>query len=196
MNKHFPEAKEKRFAYHTIHDFFDIYILPDALNFLRTVLKAAGTGKVWKKGYPFSAIFYMQQLEKLCTAAFYIHENYAHREEGIIEKEKQVNNPGIELLQGCTGSRAGENFWACFPRNLTLSQFYDPYLAIERFCKYQNEAAWKNRFADIQEYALSEHPILELHPPVNLLNVQRHLMRLIEACHLLEVRTNRKGIGN
>jgi hypothetical protein len=156
------------------------------------VLKASSTGKVWRKGYPFSAIYYIQQLEKLCTAAFYIHENYARREAAVIEKDKRANNPGIDLLQACTGTRRGENLWTCFPRSLTLSQFYNPYLAIERFCKYQNETGWKNIFTEIKEYALSEHRISDLHPPLNLLNIQRHLFRLIEACHLLEVRTNKK----
>lgn len=192
----FSEDKEKRFAYHTIHDFFDIYTVADALNFLRTVLKAAGTGKVWKKGYPFSAIYYMQQLEKLCNAVFYIHENYAHRDAAVIEKEKQLNNPAIELLQASTGSRAGENFWTCFPRSLTLSQFYDPYLAIKHFCRYRSQAQWKNAFEEILEYALSKRAIADLHPPYNLLNIQRHLFRLIEACHLLELRTNGKKIRN
>jgi hypothetical protein len=192
MNTQFSEDKEKHFAYHTIHDFFDIYIMEDALHFLQTILKAASTGKVWGKGYPFSAIYYMQQLEKLCNAAFYINENHAQRGAAVIEEDQRTNNPGIELLQTNTGTRRGENLWTCFPRSLTLSQFYDPYLAIERFCKYQSETGWKNIFAEIKEYALSVHRISDLHPPLNLLNIQRHLLRLIEACHLLEVRTNKK----
>jgi N-glycosylase/DNA lyase len=190
------EDKEKAFAYHTIHDFFDIYIMEDALHFLQTILKAAGTGKVWGKGYPFSAIFYMQHLEKLCTAAFYIDENYARRETAVIEKDKRTRHPGIELLQAATGTRRGENLWTCFPRSLTAQQFYDPYQAIKRFCRYQNEAGWKHIFTEIKEYALSIHRISDLHPPLNLLNIQRHLMRLIEACHLLEVRTNKKEVKN
>jgi hypothetical protein len=138
----------------------------------------------------------MQQLEKLCTAAFYINENYARRETAVIKKEKRTDNPDIELLQASMGERAGENFWNSFPRNITHKQFYNPYLAIEHFCKYHSESGWKKVFAEVQEYALKGHPISELHPPINLLNVQRHLMRLIEACHLLEVRTNKKEIRN
>ena len=186
------ETKEQVFAYSSIHDFFDIYLLNDALHYLHTILKAAGSGKIWKKGYPYSALHFMQQLETLNTTAFYLNTLYTGREKAHIPKDQRTENPPLELLQTCTGRRVGENFFTCFPRHLTLQQLYDPFLAIKSYCNYKSETNWKTTFADILEYALAARPINDLHPPYHLLNIQRHLSRLLEALHLLELRVNSK----
>lgn len=190
MPQKFKENKEKLFAYLTIRDFFDIYILEDALSFLHSMLKAASTNKIWKKSYPYSVVYYIQHLDNLATAAFHIHQNYAQRDAAIINKDK-MDNPGIELLQACTGRMKRDNCWSCFPRNLNLAQFYNPYLAIKSFCTYRSQAQWKEIFAEIQENALVAMPMSSSQRPFNLLNIQRQLARLIEACFLLEVRTNK-----
>ena len=192
MNSTFQEAKEERFAYHSIHDFFDIYILEDALLFIQTICKAASTKKIWKKGYPYSVLHYLKHLKTLIDSAYYICHEHAQREEAIIPREPQTEKPGIELLQASINNRKGETFWNSFPRHITAEQFYNPYLAISSFCKYQSQRRWLLALDDIQEFALVAHPISEVHPPYNLLNIQRHLLRLIEACHLLELRTNVK----
>jgi len=190
-----PENKETLFAYLTIHDFFDTYNVDGALRYVHSILKAAGSGGLWKKGNPYSALHFMQQLEKLCSAAYYITEHLATREAAVVEKEKRAANPPLALIQACTGRRAGENLWTCFPRHLRLQQFYDPYLAIKNFCHYKTQATWKTTFAELLEFALVAQNINnEVHPPYNLLNIQKHLSRLIEACHLLELRTNGKKI--
>lgn len=183
-----PQNKQQVSAYQTIRHFFDIYVLDDAICYLHSLLKAAATRRVWKKSYPYSAMHYMQQLEKLCSAAFYIHNHHATLQAAVISPEQRADNPPMALLQACTGHRMGENFWTCFPRHLLLQQLYDPYLAIKGFCSYKTKAAWAITFADILEYALAGRSINEAHPPYHLLNVQRHLSRLIEACHLLELR--------
>jgi len=190
MKTSFSEDKEKLFAYLTIHDFFDIYTMADALGFLQSILKAAATKKIWSKGAPFRVLYYVRQLTTLCNTAFYIQENLARRDAAIIKKDKRVDNPGIEMLQASMGKRAAETLWNSFPRHITLQQFYNPYLVIDSFCRYLPQAGWQKALEEIQEYALLGSRITELHPPYNLLSIQRQLARLIEACHLVEVRTN------
>ncbi len=186
------ENKEKLYAYLTIQDFFDTYSLEDALSFLFSILKAASTKKIWKKNYPFSVIHYIQQIEKITAAVFYIHENFAQRNAAIIKKDKRAVSPGIELLQGNNSPGQKANCWSIFPRHITLEQFYNPYLVIKSFCNYKSQCHWKNIFADIQEHALVNSPISNCHPPYNLLNIHRQLARLLEAIYLLEIRTNKE----
>ena len=190
MTTTLPEDKEIIFAYLTIHDFFDTYIVQDALQYLQSILKAATGKKVWKRSCPFSLLHYIAQLDKLCTAAFTIHNNYAQRAQAIISNPPIDGNPNINQLQACKGSKRGDTLWSCFPRSLTLSQYYDPYKAIKKNCNYMPEPGWKKALAELQEYALSPATINDIYPPYNILMLQLRLAQLIEACHLLEVRTN------
>jgi hypothetical protein len=54
------------------------------------------------------------------------------------------------------------------------------------------EHEWKKAFRVFTEYALSNSAIDDACPPYNILSIHKHLLRLIEACHLLEVRSNIK----
>ncbi|HMI77170.1 MAG TPA: hypothetical protein VK484_00170 [Ferruginibacter sp.] len=190
MKTTFPEDKEILFAYHSIHDFFDVYIVSDALQYLQDILKIAAGKKIWKSSCPYSVLHYIVQLDKLSTAAFIIHNNFGQREQAIMNGS-QKDPDFTTLLQASIGSKRGDNLWSCFPRSLTLKQFYDPYKSLRKFCEFMSEQNWKKAFSELQEYALSKRDISELYPPHNMIKLQLRLSQLIEACHLLEVRTHK-----
>ena len=190
-----PEEKEALFAYLCIRDFFDMYSMADALLYVQNIINTANTNKLWKQTPPYRLLIFMQQLNKLNSAVFAIHHNHFHRDDAVIVEDFETTCEVAALLLAATGNKRAGNLWACFPRNLSLKQLCNPYKAIEKYCQYLTEAEWKNAFAGLQEFALAPLSIQELEPPYHILKLQKLLCRLIEACHLLHVRTNlvRKG---
>lgn len=59
-------------AYQSIHDFFDHYLLYNALEYLEELIEGAAGRTVSKMDTPANLLFYTKQLEALCNAAFAI----------------------------------------------------------------------------------------------------------------------------
>jgi len=49
---------------------------------------------------------------------------------------------------------------------------------------------WKLFIKDCTEYALLKGPIADVRPAYDILRIRLRLLQLIEACHLLNIRTN------
>ena len=183
------EDKNTSYAYNCIHEFFDNYGLCGAVQDIDRILKAAISQKQWKRADPYTVLYYMEKLEELCGAAFVIHTNYAKRDAAIIEATEN-DEPDMSIQQHFVGRHLFRTVWSYFPRNLTAGQYYNPYKAIKKFAGYMPEPGWKKIFKEITEYALSNRSINDEYYPYNMLTIRLRLLQLIEACHLLEVRTN------
>lgn len=185
------EDKNIRYAYSSIHDFFDSYHLRSALKETERVIKAAADDKAWKKDYPYRLIFFMEKLQELCSAAFIIHNNFATRAACITAVLTETGDPDLANEQDFVGKNHFSNVWNNMPRHLNAAQYLDPYKAIEKFVAFMTEAEWKKAIKVLWEYALSNSSIDDEYPCYKILTVRLHLLRLVEACHLLEVRSNK-----
>jgi hypothetical protein len=84
------------------------------------------------------------------------------------------------------------NAWNCFPRSLTIQQYYNPYKAIKKLAKYMAVQEWKIFIKDCTEYALLKGTIADVQPAYDILLIRLRLLQLIEACHLLYIRIDVK----
>lgn len=191
---HIPsfEDKEIHYAYTCMHNFFDHFDLSGALYNIDSILKSAGCNKIWERDTPCILLHYMQKLQQLCTAAFVIHYNSSIRPQAIVD-EPENGQPDMSVKQHFIGRHIYHTVWNYFPRNLTAAQYHNPYKAIKKFCNYKAEQEWKKALTELTEYALSNSSINEVYPPYNILPLRQRLLQLIEACHLLKVRTSIKN---
>lgn len=189
MTTAYSEDKAIQFAYRSIHDFFDCYGLEDAIWHWETIIRAASNKHPWKKDAPFHLLLFMEKLGELCIAAITIHLTYAKRAGAIIGEEDKTLPPEISQQEQFVNSLQASNVWNCFPRNLTEKQYKDPYRALKKFAYRMPETACKKILKDIQDYALSRTAIDGEYSSYQLLNIRLQILQLIEACHLLEVRT-------
>ena len=181
------EDKDTQYAYQCIRSFFDHFVIDDAVSWLESIIKAATSKKIWKKEAPAQMLLYMQLLEELITAAFEITESYSRRENAIIANDREDAAPAhedyVSHYRGC-------NPWSCFPRSLTIKQYRNPYKTIKKFTRYASLPQWKTYIKDCTEYALLDANIDDVLLSYDILAIRLHLLQLIEACHLLDVRTN------
>jgi hypothetical protein len=184
------EAFNIRYAYRSIHTFFNHFMVSDAVSHLESILRAATSFKLWRKGDPAQLLLYMEMLQELIAAALEIYYSQSTREDGIIQKG---NETGILLQQHFVSNNGDCNTWNCFPRSLTLQQYYNPYKAIKKAAVYMTVQEWKILIRDCIEYALLKATITDVLTAYDILLIRLRLLQLIEACHLLDVRTNPKN---
>jgi len=191
MEIQFMEDKATQYAYISIHHFFDCFGFAGIPQNIDSIIKAATLEKIWKKATPASLLFYMGKMEELCSAAFVIYYSRRTRVEAIIE-EPANGQPDLSFKEHFVSGNYKSNVWNNFPRNLTVGQYLNPYRAIKKFCTYMAEPEWNKALKEFTEYALGKHTINELYPPYDILALRLRLLQLVEACHLLNVRINRK----
>jgi hypothetical protein len=186
------EDSATQIAYNRIHEFFDVCNVEHALNYVHSILEASVDYKIWRKEAPSSLLFFMENFTSLYTAAFSIHYNYSKRSGAVIDPPDN-GVPDISITRDLMDERMYQSsVWSKFPRHLTEAQYHDPYKAIKKFCTYMAEPEWNSYLKDVTEFALSKDTLDEVYHRYNILTVRLRMMQLIEACHLIEIRTNRK----
>jgi len=178
-----------QYAYRSIRTFFYHFKVSDAVSYLEIILRAATSFKLWTKEEPAQLLLYMEMLQELIAAALEIYYGHSIRKDAII---KQDNETGILLQQYFVNNASDCNRWNCFPRSLTLQQYYNPYKAIKKLAKYMSVQEWEAFIKDCTEYALLKATITDVRTAYDILLIRLRLLQLIEACHLLHVRTNEK----
>lgn len=95
------EEKATYYAYLMIHHFFDCFVFDSVWHKIDTIIRSATGNKIWNKQPPGDLVYYMEELQKLCAAAFVIHNYFSTREEAIIaseENEQHDNRPAILVI--------------------------------------------------------------------------------------------------
>jgi len=185
------EDKATFYAYLTIHDFFDCFVFDAVIRDTNTIIRLCAGNKIWKKEQPGDVVFHMEKLAELCSAAFVIHDGFSQREEVIINAPPG-EPPDIYKTKWYFDGAFSTSLWDNIPRNLSAGQYYNPYKAIKKFCNYMPEAQWKKTLETLVMYALYSDSVLDISPHYNLFTMRLRLLQLIEACHLINVRTTNK----
>jgi hypothetical protein len=190
MPSDYLEDKDICYAYQCIHHFFDVYGLPYALQYMESALKSATSNAVWKKEEPLGLLFYMETINTLCSAAFTIFYSRAINEKAIIDESENGERNMLNTLH-VHDNYFNSNAWNNFPRSLTARQYHNPYKAIKKFCNYMAPDQWKAFFKEVLENAFTK-TFNDIYMSYDLLTTRLKILQLIEACHLIEVRTHPK----
>jgi len=182
---------ELEYAYGRIHRFFDAFGLPGAIEYTESIIEAAASQRVWNHAAPCSLLFFMQNMEELLSAAYILY-HCQEEKPGILITPQDSDVPDVTDIAAFTDQYCSVNPWENFPRTLTAKQFHDPSRAIYKCCKSMSKGQWRKFLKDLMEYALDRDTINLVIPGYNMFTMRRRVLRLIEACHLVHVRINRK----
>jgi hypothetical protein len=175
----------------TIHDFFTCQSLALSRKQLNKILQAACSSKLCK-GLPADLLLFADQLNVLAGLACSMG-TWPEEEQAIIQGPNWEDGEWpINDTTTYRGSHELSSIWDDFPRHLSKKEFMNPYLAMQRFAKYQNQMDWKASIRHLLDHALSDTAYDEMGHGVPLWELGRHLHKLVEACHLVELR----GRGN
>jgi len=188
MPQHQP--KDAGYACLAIHDFFDRYHLHSAAKELNNIIDAACSPHSWKVKAPAEKLFFIQQLGKLCKAALFI-AGTQDKKHGAIAGKNPKEIASIYYLNTTINHETPIQLWQCFPRHLTLSQYYNPYKALKKFAAYFTRKEWHKNLNSLFFYAFHTETMdgEGAYRAAEILIIQKGLFQLLEACHLIAIRT-------
>jgi hypothetical protein len=184
------EDKDVTYAFALIKDFFNDIDIYEAIKDTEDLIRSAASRKVYKKRVPGDLLFFKYKFEDLIAAAFAISNSVEERSGAQLNFHEDNASPDIFKQEDFVSKLQNVPSWAAFPRSLTRWQYFDPYKAVKKFAAYMTELEWKKALKVIVDYALTDCPLDDEYPAAALLTIRLRMLQLIEASHLLHVRTN------
>jgi len=176
-------------CYHeSIHDFFDSFPLSHARIYLLSACKAAESNHIWNKKPPVDLLFFFESLERLLSAVFTVVKSDRLSSKAVIRKP--VITPDLNLHDLYCASIDGSSAWDCFPRSLSVKEYTNPYRVLQKVTERAPKKEWNGILRDILHYALGSSSLSELGVNLELVTISELLLKMLDACHLIDVRVN------
>lgn len=145
---------------------------------IKGVMLSAYREKIYHKNHPARLVILFKAVESLIYTAYALEKE---------PKESPAKLNGVDLADKSLycGRDANLTEWDYFPRALSVKEYKNPYLVFTRFCKFQDLQKWRLDLQEVLENALTESPN---DMEVQTLPVYIHLIKLVEAAHLINLR--------
>jgi hypothetical protein len=75
-----------------------------------------------------------------------------------------------------------------FPRSLNQKDYINPYKVFSKFFRFHSLNEWKKELRNISHLALSNYDVEDSGEVINTLGYKKRLDKLVDACHLINVR--------
>jgi hypothetical protein len=183
------ENKHITNCYNSISLFFDAFDLQHAYRYIQQSLLAAGSHAVWTGKYPADLIHFFHRFEILLDALMEIADCKCKRQNAVIQRNDKKQLPDIKNSRlFCSPYREHES-WHYLPRHLSAGEFFNPYKALKRLVPHIEDTS--ELLNSILHYALSGENLAD--EGMDTLQLNLMLQKLLEAAHLLYVRTEITG---
>lgn len=184
----FSGTKELDSKYQKIHEFFESFTLPFARDYLLSAFKAAESTQIWNKAVPNDLLYYFESIEALLPAIYSIVKEGNKIKQVVLPKS--VNTPDLTQGHLYCGQYDQHKPWDYFPRSLSTKEFHDPYKALQKFTSWAPKKDWKLTLHYLLSYALGANSLSELGVNLEMVRISELLLKMLEACHLIYVRTS------
>ena len=174
-------------GYRAINNFFESFTLPFARNYLLSAIKAAESSQLWNKAAPNDLLYFFESLEGLLGPVFRIVKEGKVTRKVILPKSP--NSPDLTQFHLYCSGYDQLTPWDYFPRTLSVKEYRNPYKALEKFTAKASKKEWKETLNYLLSYALGANSLSELGVHLELVRISESLQKLLEACHLIYVRT-------
>jgi hypothetical protein len=180
------ESLKIQAGYAEISDFFSAYSLAQARKYLQKILKASNANR--SSGMNPSAILYFfERLQQLYAASMLIHQSGLQRDAAIITSPDD-NAPDLANYPQYCGWNFRRSPWYYTPRSLSEKEYFNPYKVFKKLEAYASEETWKFIFHELRDYTFLKGSFSDAGDNYNILDIYILLNKLLEACHLIEVR--------
>lgn len=184
--------------YEVIHEYFSAFDMTDARKRLVRWINSTSKEKPYKQSAS-GLLFLYEKTQSLIEAAHLVAQmDNADRKAIITQNEgKPEINPMIPNLYcawlGGELAPAPCKAWDTFPRSLTYKEFLNPYLVFGKFFSFLSLGKWRQVLEELFSMALSRSSFLDDCLDFDILGIKKHLEKLIDAAHLIDVREFRQA---
>jgi hypothetical protein len=154
------------------------------------MLHAAYKDDYWKKGEPGTILNAYENIERLIEAVFLINSNKNNAEEAnasLSTDENIIQQAVVDPALYC-GWHDKRKAWEFFPRHLSKKEFINPYTVFQKFFKFHDLATWREELHELFFCSLISDSTVRTGIDLDYLGIYKHLQKLIEAAHLIDIR--------
>jgi hypothetical protein len=180
------ESLKIQAGYAEISEFFSAYSLAQARKYLQKILKASNANRSSGMN-PSSILYFFEKLQQLYVASMLIHQSGLQRDAAIITVQEDTPPDLANYPQYC-GWNVPNSPWYFIPRSLSEKEYFNPYKVFKKLDAYASEETWKYIFHELREYTFLKGSFSDAGDSYNILEIYILLNKLLEACHLIEVR--------
>lgn len=174
-------------CYRAINEFFESFSLPFARVYLLSALKAAESKRIWNKAAPTDLLYFFESLEALLPAIYNIVKRGNKIKKVVLSKS--TNATDLTQYHLYCGHYDQLKPWDYFPRTLSAKEYCDPYKTLQKFTAKASKKEWKETLNYLLSYSLGANSLSELGVNLELVRISELLQKMLEACHLIYVRT-------
>jgi hypothetical protein len=179
-------SKKMDACYETIHNFFDAFSLPHSRYYLLSAIKATEKNSTWKKASPADLLYFFKRMERLLTDVATITKSGYKRKRALLP-HGSVPDLAQTSLYAMASPKYGP--WDYFPRSLSVKEYNNPYRALKKCMGWADAKQWNFILEDILSYALCSNTLTDNGASMEVLHTALLLQKMLEACHLIDVRT-------
>jgi hypothetical protein len=180
------ESLKIQAGYAEISEFFSAYSLAQARKYLQKILKAANANRTSGMN-PSSILYFFEKVQQLYTASMLIHQSGLQRDAAIITAPEN-EAPDLANYPHYCGWNVPSAAWYFIPRSLSEKEYFNPYKVFKKLDAYASEETWKFIFHELREYTFLKGSFSDAGDNYSILEIYILLNKLLEACHLIEVR--------
>ncbi len=178
------EIAEPYKAVHSLIREYDLtYLRQTVSDWMASVYKAGS----WIEEMSGNFLYFYENLLKIIESAWIIQK--IDNSTRLANLTISYNIDEIELMDTKFYCKPADKIysWDYFPRSLSRKEYINPYKALTKFFKFYSLPKWKNQLENILYISIRDNSTLS-GGSINILNVKKHLNKLIDACHLIVVR--------
>lgn len=174
-------------GYRNIREFFESFTLPDARNYLSSAVKAAESKQIWNDAAPTDLLYFFESMEALLSAVYSIVKEGNKIKKVILPKSPDACE--LTRYHLYCGRYDQLKPWDYFPRILSAKEYRDPYKALQNFTYWAPKKEWKEYLRYLLSYSLGASSLSDLGVNLELVRISEFLQKMLEASHLIYVRT-------
>lgn len=111
--------------------------------------------------------------------------------------EEEVYGPGLpDAALYCSDKHKHHTLWHYLPKYISRREFANPYRTFDKLYDWKTLPQWRDTLQNFFSAAVSGTRIYECSNDDNIYLTCRHLLRLLEAAHLIKVREGCGGGGS
>lgn len=130
---------------------------------------------------------FLRHDEEAGKGAFVLSDNGTSRTKAILKPDRTESLDVTGYPSYC-GWHTGYEAWHFFPRALSEKEYCDPYRALKKVAANRSHKQWMECFRTIVFYTVNTKGYREWLEEEDPLEVYMLLNKLLEACHLIDVR--------
>ena len=168
--------------------FYLDYDLPEAKTYIYSWMNFAHKAKSWNNESPDNILCFYENILKLIESVWLIQQLDNSGRQAKLSLSKDLEETQLMNVDFYCKPFHKKYPWLYFPRSLSQKEYINPYKVFPKFFRFHTLSEWKQQLHKALHRSLTATEVMDTKEMLDVLNIKKHLDKLTDACHLIDVR--------